>query len=237
VATGANSVFFLSDTSAEQFDQKELLPAVPSLRRFDGLVLDAEAHMEWPVWRSALITRCTTASFDSVDPSATPSARASRDGSSRLMPAGASTSTTSSERSWPSNRSLASGVPDSDIEKNAVVAVRWLERAMLAEVPLEALLFAFFALEALLGDRSESLKAHGLAYRRAMLSVAVQDSFAHPNRIYGLYDQVRSDAVHGNDLPALDDKEVRVFVWDVRVALGEYLRLAADFVCASVASS
>jgi hypothetical protein len=120
-----------------------------------------------------------------------------------------------------------SAVPDSDIEKKAVVAVRWMERAMLAEVPLEALLLAFFALEALLGDRSEGLKAHGLAYRRAMLSVAVRGSFAHPNRIYTLYDQVRSDAVHGNDLPTLDDKEVRAFVWDVRVALDEYLRLAA----------
>jgi hypothetical protein len=50
-----------------------------------------------------------------------------------------------------------------DIERKALLALRWLDKAFLTGDELEALLYRFFALEALLGDKSEGLKAHGLA--------------------------------------------------------------------------
>jgi hypothetical protein len=55
--------------------------------------------------------------------------------------------------------------PSTDIDRKAGMALRWMEAASLSGDPLTALLFLFFALEALLGDKSEGLKAHGLARR------------------------------------------------------------------------
>ena len=78
----------------------------------------------------------------------------------------------------------------------------------------------------MLGTRSEGLKAHGLAYRRALLSVATRENFADPSRAYLLYDEVRSAAVHGEEPPPVPEDMQRAFAWDVRWALGEYLNLA-----------
>lgn len=44
VATGANEMFFLSDAQAQQLPADVLLPAIPSLRLFDGDELDEKAH-------------------------------------------------------------------------------------------------------------------------------------------------------------------------------------------------
>lgn len=55
--------------------------------------------------------------------------------------------------------------------------------------------------------------------------MAVKKHFSDPERAYRLYDEVRSDAVHGGE-PELDEEEFRVFSSDVREALGEYLELA-----------
>jgi len=49
----------------------------------------------------------------------------------------------------------------------------WIERAIFTDGPLVALLYRFFALEALLGDKSSGLKGEQLAFRRATLSRAV----------------------------------------------------------------
>jgi hypothetical protein len=72
--------------------------------------------------------------------------------------------------------------PSTDVARKADVALRWMERAWLSGDPLTALLFLFFALEALLGDKSEGLKAHGLAFRQTMLSHILTEGFFHPNR-------------------------------------------------------
>jgi len=50
-------------------------------------------------------------------------------------------------------------VPRNKLERHADLAVRWMERAMLASEPLVRLLYLFFALESLLGDKGEGEKA------------------------------------------------------------------------------
>jgi adenine-specific DNA-methyltransferase len=47
VATGANSIFFLTDGDAASLPSKLLTPAVPTLRRFSEPVLDASTHAVW----------------------------------------------------------------------------------------------------------------------------------------------------------------------------------------------
>lgn len=116
--------------------------------------------------------------------------------------------------------------PTDGVRRQAQLALRWIEDAALTTDPLAELLFQFFALEALLGVKSEGLKAHGLAFRRAMLGVAAEDRFTHPGRAYWLYDAVRSAAVHGAEPPDLDADLVRRFGWDVRRALSQFLTLA-----------
>ena len=116
--------------------------------------------------------------------------------------------------------------PQNRLQRKAILATRWIERAMFATEPLVALLYLFFALEALLGDKSEGLKAHALAFRRAMLGVATGAGFVHPSETFLLYDKVRSAAVHGEDAPAVSWDQVRSFAWDVRQALNAYLEYA-----------
>lgn len=116
--------------------------------------------------------------------------------------------------------------PSTDIEKKADIALRWMERAWLAGDPLVALLYLFFALEALPGNKSEGLKAHGLAFRQTMLSHIVDGNFSHPSVTWFLYDRVRSGAVHSEAVPDVDEKTVRSFAWDVRRTLNQYLTLA-----------
>lgn len=115
-----------------------------------------------------------------------------------------------------------------DLQRRADRALRWIEDAALSTDPVEELLFLFFALEALLGRKDEGLKARGLAFRRAMLGVAASETFADPNRVFWLYEEVRSAAVHGEDPPEIDQREVGQFAWDIRNALAEYLKLAAN---------
>lgn len=122
--------------------------------------------------------------------------------------------------------SMLAREPRNDLERHAARALSWIEDSMIEGDPLKSLLFLFFALEAMLGDRSEGLKAHGLAHRRTMLSVATRESFADPNRAYLLYDEVRSAAVHGEEAPPVSEKDRLAFMWDIRLALGEYLELA-----------
>ncbi len=87
-------------------------------------------------------------------------------------------------------------------------------------------LFLFFALEAILGNKAEGKKARGLAIRRAILSHKTNEGFTHPGRIYLLYDDVRSVAVHGGDPPHVPEDEIKKFSWDLRWAINEFLDLA-----------
>ena len=117
--------------------------------------------------------------------------------------------------------------PDSDILKKADLATRWMERAWMTGDRLVALLYLFFALESLLGDKSEGLKAQGIAFRQMLLSHIADSGFRHPNECFLLYEEVRSAAVHGEEAPEIDDKVLSHFAWDVRRTLERYLQLAA----------
>jgi hypothetical protein len=120
------------------------------------------------------------------------------------------------------------GTPSNDIKRRADLATRWLERAGFASEPIEALLYLFFTLEALLGDTSEERKGEALAFRQAMLSHAVNQGFTHPNRTYFLYDEVRSAAVHGEDLPDVTWDVVGKFGSAVSKTLDDYLTYASE---------
>jgi hypothetical protein len=114
----------------------------------------------------------------------------------------------------------------SDIEECANRALKWWEQAHLTVDPLMELLFLFFALEAILGTDSGGPKARPLALRRAILSHKTTEHFAHPNRVYGLYKDVRNAAVHGSEAPEVAKDELSAFSWDVRRAFSEYLDFA-----------
>jgi hypothetical protein len=116
--------------------------------------------------------------------------------------------------------------PESDLQECAARAMGWIEDSMIEGDRLKSLLFLFFALEAMLGDRSEREKGHGLAFRRALLSFATRGHFADPDRAYRLYGEVRSAAVHGGATPYVSEKTERVLLWDVRDALVQYMELA-----------
>ncbi len=118
--------------------------------------------------------------------------------------------------------------PCSDVERKAALAMRWMERACLIGDELIALLYRFFALEALLSDKSEGLKAHGLAFREMMLSHIISGGFRNPSKTFFLYEQVRSAAVHGEEAPAVSSRDATGFEWAVRDALSNYLALAAS---------
>jgi hypothetical protein len=119
-------------------------------------------------------------------------------------------------------------VPGSRLERKAGRAVRWIERAMLATEPLDRLLYLFFALETLLGDKGEGEKAGLVTLRRAVLGNVMGPGFTHPSGTYRLYDEVRSAAVHGSEPPEVTEAEVRLFASDVREALDQYLRYARE---------
>jgi len=121
--------------------------------------------------------------------------------------------------------SLASE-PINDVERKADVALGWIERAIFTDDPLVALLYRFFALEALLGDKSSGLKGKQLAFRRATLSHAVTGGFRHPEIALWLYDEVRNNAVHGESMPDVDEEAADRFASDVQAALQEYLTFA-----------
>jgi hypothetical protein len=120
-------------------------------------------------------------------------------------------------------------VPNTDVERRANLALAWIERAQLAIDPMVELLYLFFALEAMLGDKAERLKGASLALRRATLGAVMRDQFRHPLQTFALYEEVRSAAVHGEQPPAeLTDKEVSAFAWDVRHCVNEFVEYAHD---------
>ena len=101
-----------------------------------------------------------------------------------------------------------------------------MERSSLSDEPVEALLYLFFALEALLGKKDKNLKAHDLAFRQTVLSHVVEGSFTHPTDTVFLYEDVRSRAVHGEEVTDVNWKEVRSFAWVVSNTLNQYIIIA-----------
>jgi hypothetical protein len=61
-----------------------------------------------------------------------------------------------------------------------------------------------------------------------MLSHAVNQGFANPDKTYSLYDKVRSEAVHGEDLPDVTWIVVADFASAVRRTLNDYLTYAKE---------
>src|SRR5450759_376894 len=119
-----------------------------------------------------------------------------------------------------------SAEPRSKLDHQVDLAIRWIERAMFTGEPLVSLLYLFFALEALLGDKSAKLKGHDLALRQMMLSHVVDGGFTNPNETFFLYDAVRSAAVHGERAPDVDQDTVSSFAWLVRRTLNQYVTYA-----------
>ena len=116
--------------------------------------------------------------------------------------------------------------PSNGLERQAQLAIVWINHAMLATDELVAMLDLFFALEALLGDTSEGIKSLNLAFRRTILGHLVSDEFPDPERLYYYYEDVRSAAVHGSIPPSVTWREVRSFMFDTIQVLNEYLEYA-----------
>jgi hypothetical protein len=118
--------------------------------------------------------------------------------------------------------------PRNDVERKADLALHWMERAWFVGDPVVGLLYLFFALEALLGIRSERMKGQPLAFRQALLNHAVTGSFAHPSKTLSLYEDVRSAAVHGELVPDVSESLVRGVRGEVARTLGHYLTYAGE---------
>jgi hypothetical protein len=113
-----------------------------------------------------------------------------------------------------------------EAQKQARFALMWLERAAQADEPLLRTVLPLFALEALIGDRSERLKAKSLVFYRIMLGAIVSGWWTSPNALHTFYAKIRSYAVHGS-IPAQEASEadIRFLHSDARSALREYLTL------------
>jgi hypothetical protein len=114
--------------------------------------------------------------------------------------------------------------PSNKLQKRVLISVEWLDRARFADDPLVRLLYQFFALEALLGDRQAKEKGRLLAFRRAMLDHAVDGQFNDPNLTYYLYDEVRSAAVHGGESPEPDTWRSAKLDRDLHNVVNQFLR-------------
>jgi hypothetical protein len=108
-------------------------------------------------------------------------------------------------------------------QQQAALALQWLDESRLAIEPTHRIIFLFSALEALLGDRSDGLKAPTLVFYRTTLGMATRGRFSHPSPLYYLYDKVRSAAVHGSQYPLVPKEHVDNLFSNVREALYEYL--------------
>lgn len=115
---------------------------------------------------------------------------------------------------------------ENDVERQAHLALEWFERAQLATDGVIKVMFAFFALEAVLGTEKDNEIARPLAVRRAMLDVVLTETFVDPGRMYFYYDRVRSAAVHGERVAAIDASEVIKFAWDTRRAVTQFVEFA-----------
>ncbi len=115
-----------------------------------------------------------------------------------------------------------------EVERRASRALEWWERSFVATDPMIKIVFLFTALEAILGNSSEGIKSEDLAMHRAALSEALNEGFSTPDRALGLYEYVRSMAIHGEEPMAVSREEAQTFEWDIRRAINEYLRFARD---------
>ncbi len=113
------------------------------------------------------------------------------------------------------------------LQKQVLLAIDWINRGFSTSDRLVAMLYQFFALEALLGDTAGGLKSYRLAFRRTMLAHVTDGGWVGPELIYDLYDKIRSTAVHGSEPPVVTKKAADSFETDVIRALEQYLTFAA----------
>lgn len=107
-----------------------------------------------------------------------------------------------------------------DIQKRLALAVSWIDAAHMDASPIHRVGFLFTALEAMLGDQSEGLKAPALVFYRTALGHAVKGMFPDPYRLYYLYDQVCSYTTHGEAAEVTDD-DVSYLDWNIRETMFE----------------
>ncbi|MEY9861541.1 hypothetical protein ABH935_007182 [Catenulispora sp. GAS73] len=115
-----------------------------------------------------------------------------------------------------------------EIGRQARLALSWIDSARLTTDPIHRVAFLFSALESMLGDRSAGLKAPMLVYYRTLLGQVVNGGFPSPNRLYEFYDEVRSNAVHGEEVPDFTASEVDGLEWSIRSALTELLTFSSE---------
>ncbi|MFG2943223.1 hypothetical protein [Streptomyces sp. NPDC048282] len=109
----------------------------------------------------------------------------------------------------------------SKIQRQATLALKWLDEAQVATEPYHRVAFIFSALEAMLGDRSGGLKSLPLVFYRTTLGQSITGSFPDPKRLYRLYDKVRSYVVHGEYPEFFTGEDVQYLERSVREGLFE----------------
>ena len=120
----------------------------------------------------------------------------------------------------------APAVPVTDIDCRVDVAIRWMERATFEPDRLLGILFLFFALESLIGEKSGELKAGALSFRQMMLSHIVDAQFTNPITIFDLYQVTRSEGVHGEAISEVEEAEYQLFSGVMLRTLEQYLEIA-----------
>jgi hypothetical protein len=121
-----------------------------------------------------------------------------------------------------------SAEPTTNVEQHGLTALQWLNLGRLTPDPLNATLFDFFALEAILGDKAEGTKAATLSFRAAFLAHLDVGRYQDPSVVYWLYDEVRSAAVHGSARPNISHKDFYWFDRNVRESLNRALAFARE---------
>lgn len=112
-----------------------------------------------------------------------------------------------------------------EIHRRLALAVSWIDAAHMDASPIHRVGFLFTALEAMLGDSAEGLKAPALVFYRTALGHVVQGQFPDPHRLYYLYDQVRSYATHGEITPDVTEDDIAYLNWNIRTTLFDLVTL------------
>jgi hypothetical protein len=86
-----------------------------------------------------------------------------------------------------------------DLEERVLTAVHWISRSVTRESFDDKITDLCTALETLLTTRNEQRKADAIAVRSMLLPAALGQGFPDPGIVFFLYDQKRSQLVHGSD--------------------------------------
>jgi hypothetical protein len=118
------------------------------------------------------------------------------------------------------------GAPSNDLQKDVERAAKWLEKAMFEDDETVAVLFAFSALESLLGEELRRAKGAPIAFRLMMLSHLADGKFLEPLPPAFLYKLVRNDTIHGDDSAEARPDDLSHLLLVVRFAIRQSLLLA-----------